>query len=439
MKAITKTMFSHFQSWLIQELFEETHTPWQKKISLKSSNDAQPNKKTIQRNVNVLDEFSRPTFHYDVKPFSNNEIDVSEFLTENPEIVVKKVEMDCQTDAFNNRPITPPYIPRKTGVDRSTQVEDVRELFSFDKEVSAMLEMLVAKTLEAALYEVQCEDELANLQSAAEEFEQTISVESTWMKEKQLQDMKEMEAVSERLKALEAARKASLETKRTVASLQLMRQTLAEQQVTQLMDELYKKGRWEHASRAAARRVLLPLVLERCGATLVAQQSAQAVTEELLREAERRFQALHSPQPPRQGQKLLRVLFRRALPSEAVEGADEEGSKPAVSTVQLSYPILPHDTILSLEAKIKRDIYSYKEVATAEDANSSETAASTSKDLLASQLRVGSVSAPLLEAEFNAFVAKYRMITMPIAWDVPLATFFPVREDLTFDMQVDVE
>jgi len=324
-----------------------------KKISLKSSNDAQPNKKTIQRNVNVLDEFSRPTFHYDVKPFSNNEIDVSEFLTENPEIVVKKVEMDCQTDAFNNRPITPPYIPRKTGVDRSTQVEDVRELFSFDKEVSAMLEMLVAKTLEAALYEVQCEDELANLQSAAEEFEQTISVESTWMKEKQLQDMKEMEAVSERLKALEAARKASLETKRTVASLQLMRQTLAEQQVTQLMDELYKKGRWEHASRAAARRVLLPLVLERCGATLVAQQSAQAVTEELLREAERRFQALHSPQPPRQGQKLLRVLFRRALPSEAVEGADEEGSKPAVSTVQLSYPILPHDTILSLEAKIK--------------------------------------------------------------------------------------
>jgi len=143
-----------------------------------------------------LDEFSRPTFQYDVKPFSNNEIDVSEYLTENPEIV-KKVEMICQTDIFNDRPITPPYVPRKTGVDRSTQVEDVRELFSFDKEVSGMLQMLVAKTLEAALYEVQCEDELANLQSAAEAFEQTISVESSWVKEKQLQDMKETEAVNE--------------------------------------------------------------------------------------------------------------------------------------------------------------------------------------------------------------------------------------------------
>lgn len=38
-------------------------------------------------------------------------------------------------DAMLPRPVTPEYIPRKTGVDAHTQVEDVRDLFNFDVEV----------------------------------------------------------------------------------------------------------------------------------------------------------------------------------------------------------------------------------------------------------------------------------------------------------------
>jgi hypothetical protein len=37
---------------------------------------------------------------------------------------------------FAEKPPTPPYVPRKTGIDASTQVWDVKELFDFDKEVS---------------------------------------------------------------------------------------------------------------------------------------------------------------------------------------------------------------------------------------------------------------------------------------------------------------
>ena len=142
-------------------------------------------------------ELSRPTFRYDVKPFSNNEIDVTQYLTEIPDRIVTKSEITSQTDPFKERPITPPYIPRKTGVDRSTQVEDVRELFSFDKEVKSMLEVLVTKTLQSALFEVQCESELLSLQTAAEEFQKTIAVEDDWMREKQLQDSKEQQRVLE--------------------------------------------------------------------------------------------------------------------------------------------------------------------------------------------------------------------------------------------------
>ena len=132
-----------------------------------------------------------------MKPFSNNEIDVTQYLTEIPDRIVTKSEITSQTDPFKERPITPPYIPRKTGVDRSTQVEDVRELFSFDKEVKSMLEVLVTKTLQSALFEVQCESELLSLQTAAEEFQKTIAVEDDWMREKQLQDSKEQQRVLE--------------------------------------------------------------------------------------------------------------------------------------------------------------------------------------------------------------------------------------------------
>ena len=146
--------------------------------------------------VFVKEDPSRPTFRYEVKPFSNNEIDVSQYLVEVPTIV-KKQEVISQTDSFKERPKTPPYVPRKTGVDRSTQVEDVRELFSFDQEVSGMLEVLVSKTLQSALFEVESEAELLSLQIEAENFQRTIAIENDWIREKEIQDAKEVARVQE--------------------------------------------------------------------------------------------------------------------------------------------------------------------------------------------------------------------------------------------------
>jgi hypothetical protein len=48
---------------------------------------------------------------------------------------------------FTDKPPSPSYIPKKTGIDAATQVEDY-ELFNFDKEVAPILDVIVSKTLE---------------------------------------------------------------------------------------------------------------------------------------------------------------------------------------------------------------------------------------------------------------------------------------------------
>ena len=56
------------------------------------------------------------------------------------------------------------YIPVKSGVDASTQIEENDCLFDFDAEVEPLLDVIVGKTLEWASLEVEEEEELASLQ-----------------------------------------------------------------------------------------------------------------------------------------------------------------------------------------------------------------------------------------------------------------------------------
>lgn len=68
--------------------------------------------------------------------------------------VAPEEDAGTQTDAFLERPVTPVYVPQKSGMDKETQIED-GELFDFDFEVEPILEVLVGKTLEQGLMEVR--------------------------------------------------------------------------------------------------------------------------------------------------------------------------------------------------------------------------------------------------------------------------------------------
>ncbi|XP_073927325.1 radial spoke head protein 3 homolog isoform X2 [Castor canadensis] len=89
---------------------------------------------------------------------------------------VIEVDMECQTDAFLDRPPTPLFIPAKTGKDVATQILE-GELFDFDLEVKPMLEVLVGKTIEQSLLEVMEEEELATLRSNQYAYEEIRNIE----------------------------------------------------------------------------------------------------------------------------------------------------------------------------------------------------------------------------------------------------------------------
>lgn len=79
------------------------------------------------------------------------------------------VDTCTQTDLHYDRPISPFYVPAKTGADVETQIYP-GDLFDFDMEVQPILEVLVGKTIEQALIEVLEEEELEALREQQRRF-----------------------------------------------------------------------------------------------------------------------------------------------------------------------------------------------------------------------------------------------------------------------------
>ncbi|KAK9729954.1 Radial spoke protein 3 [Popillia japonica] len=91
-----------------------------------------------------------------------------------------QAEISTQTDLFLDRPISPFYVPAKTGADVSTQIYP-GDLFDYDMEVQPILEVLVGKTIEQALIEVLEEEELAALREQQRKFLEIRACETAEM------------------------------------------------------------------------------------------------------------------------------------------------------------------------------------------------------------------------------------------------------------------
>ena len=78
-------------------------------------------------------------------------------------------EIKCQTDKFQDKPESPKYGPKKTGIDKITQIEDY-DLFDYDREVQPILNVLLTKSVEQALLEVEEETELEEIRKFKSEY-----------------------------------------------------------------------------------------------------------------------------------------------------------------------------------------------------------------------------------------------------------------------------
>mmetsp|Transcript_85349 Transcript_85349/g.265300 ORF Transcript_85349/g.265300 Transcript_85349/m.265300 type:complete len:462 (-) Transcript_85349:92-1477(-) len=95
-------------------------------------------------------------------------VDLTQHLVAREAVVVVD-NVEAQTDEFLPEPPPEMYRPQKTGVDVTTQVED-GDLFVFDTEVDPILDVIVNKTLEQSLMEVEEEHELEQMRQFKDEW-----------------------------------------------------------------------------------------------------------------------------------------------------------------------------------------------------------------------------------------------------------------------------
>lgn len=103
----------------------------------------------------------RSIYHMGAPPPEQVPVDLTGNLIAKEEAPVTEC-VEAQTDEFLPEPPAEQYQPPKTGIDVSTQVED-GELFSFDYEVDPILDVLINKTLEQSIMEVEEEFEMERM------------------------------------------------------------------------------------------------------------------------------------------------------------------------------------------------------------------------------------------------------------------------------------
>lgn len=107
---------------------------------------------------------------FDIKPTPNPRIPInlSFFLTDQDNRKPKVKNVVAQTDNFNQKVVLETavaeaeYVPKKTGIDAFTQVEN-DELFNFDNEVTPIVDVIISKTLEQSLLEIEEEEEIEKM------------------------------------------------------------------------------------------------------------------------------------------------------------------------------------------------------------------------------------------------------------------------------------
>jgi len=141
---------------------------------------------------------------YNIKPSPQPKVsaNLTFFLTDATDVKPPQTNVEIQADIFKERPKTPQYVPKKTGRDVSTQIED-NELFNFDREVTPIISVICTKTIEQSMIEIEEEEELNRIKKFKEEYwKRREEDEQKWKGMLQ----KELDAISTKEKKLEEYR-----------------------------------------------------------------------------------------------------------------------------------------------------------------------------------------------------------------------------------------
>lgn len=192
-------------------------------------------------------------------------------------------EFATQTDAENDRPTPPLFVPRSSGEDVATEVES-GALFDFDLEVEAVLGVLVEKSLDQSLQEVCEEEELAELDHHRATFQQEKNQALAAVQQAVARDQRR-QAERERRRAQEAERLAA----EKAASEKRAAATLAKRLVSSMESSVLRKldasGAFYDPVRREVEKEFMPLLLAQTAQRLAEHQTARDALDDVMRHA----------------------------------------------------------------------------------------------------------------------------------------------------------
>ncbi|CAD7959162.1 unnamed protein product [Amoebophrya sp. A120] len=185
-----------------------------------------------------------------------------------------------QTDNFKPRPPEPKFVPKKTGVDAATHIPE-GELFKFDTEIEPVLNVLVTKTIEQAVMEV--EEEL--------EMQAMTAYKSSWLEDCRIrreEELAEVEAERARMAATERLKRKRIAARESELRKKILCQYASKRYLSGLCSGALESVQADHGLfPAAERRIIaaefLPWVLTQTTKKLADCKRNDAIVSDLVR------------------------------------------------------------------------------------------------------------------------------------------------------------
>jgi radial spoke head protein 3 len=254
--------------------------------------------------------------HYSfvTKPFVEKDVDIMQYLVEPEDVIVPTKEVDTQADDFS--PLLPPatYIPRKTGIDKFTEIEDQTELFVFDREVEPMLEVIVRKTMEQAVVEVEHEFELLRLQDEVSHYEEQMRNETNWMLEQENNIRQKHEDIRFRLNGVLATKATEKRLKLGIAGAQMVHQLLPSM-FDDINRQFLESGHWYKPDNECVKHDIVPMLYSQSATTVNALVLSRSVLDGTCDYSDDLIHLIYSPEQISYWLRWRSLIASREFPS----------------------------------------------------------------------------------------------------------------------------
>lgn len=244
-----------------------------------------------------------------------------EQITDRPE----EKSIEVQTEAELDRPPTPLFIPKLTGVNQSTTIGE-GDLFCFDKEVEPILERLVGQILDQGMTEVVRTEELAAMRAYREELRSIRRTELAETRRLEAEEKSKAEEKKQRVEQERARIRREQETKEKLAQQKFAKEFM--QDVTKdTISALDRKGFFGDALMREIEVEFMPWLMSEANAKIIDLTISRRVVDDVIRSTLAKSEVYSSAARAQLRERLNMAQFDRKLPPPAESSKHSKGDR----------------------------------------------------------------------------------------------------------------